>query len=137
MSDLYTKPELLAPGGNPVKARTALIYGADAVYIGGKAFGLRANADNFTLDEIKELVAFADEKGKKVYVTLNILPRSHEIRPMCEYAKELENKLSVFRTVTKTKSAVHLIMLTSNGISTSKYSNIVMQSLTADCLFGV
>lgn len=53
-----------------------------------------------------------------------------------KYAKELENKLSVFRTVTKTKSAVHLTMLTSNGIATNKYSNMVMQSLTADCLFA-
>lgn len=53
-----------------------------------------------------------------------------------KYAKELERKLSVFRTVTKTKSAVHLTMLTTNGISANKYSNMVMQSLTADCLFG-
>lgn len=54
-----------------------------------------------------------------------------------KYAKELESKLSVFRTVSKTKSAVHLTMLTMNGIQTNKYSNIVMQSLTADCLFYV
>lgn len=54
-----------------------------------------------------------------------------------KYAKELESKLSVFRTVSKTKSAVHLTMLTTNGIQTNKYSNIVMQSLTADCLFYV
>lgn len=52
-----------------------------------------------------------------------------------KYAKELENKISIFRTVSKTKSAVHLTMLTTNGISTNKYSNMVMQSLTADCLF--
>lgn len=53
-----------------------------------------------------------------------------------KYAKELENKLSVFRTVTKTKKAVHLTMLTTNGITQNKYSNMVMQNLTADCLFA-
>lgn len=84
------KPELLAPGGNPAKAKTALIYGADAVYVGGQAFGLRANADNFTVPELADLCSFAHGMGKNVYLTLNILPRTSEIKDMCRYAKEVE-----------------------------------------------
>lgn len=128
MSELYKKPELLAPGGNPVKARTALIYGADAVYIGGKAFGLRANADNFTIGEIRELVAFANENGKKVYVTLNILPRSHEIGPMCAYAKELEeagvhglivSDLGAFAAIRKSVSTPIHVSTQASNLNTS------------------
>lgn len=85
----YSTPELLAPGGSLTKAKTALDFGADAVYIGGSAFGLRANADNFTPDEIRELTAYANARGKKVYVTMNILPRTREIHAMCDYAREL------------------------------------------------
>ena len=66
------KPELLAPAGSLEKGRMALLYGADAVYLGGKAFGLRAFAANFSLEEIRELAAFAHAGGKKVYVTVNI-----------------------------------------------------------------
>ncbi len=89
MKTTRTIPELLAPGGSLTKAKTALNYGADAVYIGGSHFGLRANADNFTLDQIRELVTFANSRGKKVYVTLNMLPKTGEIPAMCDYAREL------------------------------------------------
>lgn len=88
--DTTTVPELLAPGGSPTKAMTALQFGADAVYIGGEAFGLRANAENFTPDQIRELTTFANRNRKKVYVTLNILPRTDEIPQMCAYAKVLQ-----------------------------------------------
>lgn len=84
------KPELLAPGGNPEKAKTALRYGADAVYIGGESFGLRAAAGNFTREDIDALLSFAKPLGKKVYVTLNILPRTRETAPLCRYAAELK-----------------------------------------------
>lgn len=59
------KPELLAPAGSLEKGRMALLYGADAVYLGGKAFGLRAFAANFSLEEIREMAAFAHEMGKR------------------------------------------------------------------------
>ena len=68
------KPELLAPGGSLEKLKVAIEYGADAVYIGGEAFSLRVAAENFSLDDIKEGIAFAHERGKKVYLTANILP---------------------------------------------------------------
>ena len=63
------KPELLAPAGNMEKLKMALQYGADAVYLGGQAFGLRAFGGNFTPEELREAVAFTHAMGKKVYVT--------------------------------------------------------------------
>ncbi len=86
------KPELLAPGGDLSKALTALKFGADAVYIGGTAFGLRAAAGNFSDADIDALLAFAHPLGRKVYVTLNILPRTGELEPMAEYARKLYKK---------------------------------------------
>lgn len=83
------KPELLCPAGNMAKLKTAFRYGADAVYIGGGAFGLRARADNFTREEMDMAMKYAHELGKKVYVTMNILPRNDDLAPMAEYAKEL------------------------------------------------
>ena len=68
------KIELLAPAGNLEKAKIALLYGADAVYVGGKQFSLRARASNFTNEDIKELCEFARGLNKKVYVTMNIIP---------------------------------------------------------------
>ena len=65
--------ELLIPAGSLDVLKTAVIYGADAVYLGGEAFGLRAKAKNFTNEEIKEGIAFAHDHGVKVYVTANIL----------------------------------------------------------------
>ena len=62
------KIELLAPAGNFSKLKTAIYFGADAVYVGGKTFSLRAYADNFTDEELKTAVEFVHEKGKKIYV---------------------------------------------------------------------
>ncbi len=83
--------ELLAPAGNLKKLKMAIIYGADAVYLGGEKFGLRAQAKNFTLDEIKEGVTFAHERGKKVYVTLNIIAHNEDLKDLPQYIKELSN----------------------------------------------
>ena len=67
------KIELLAPAGNLEKVKWAFMYGADAVYCGGKNYSLRANADNLSVDEIKEACSYAHSLGKKVYVTVNIV----------------------------------------------------------------
>jgi len=83
-------PELLAPAGDLERLKVALLYGADAVYIGGKIFGLRANAINFTTDEMKEAVTFAHSLNKKVYVTVNIVLHNKEIKFLLDYLKELE-----------------------------------------------
>lgn len=73
------KPELLAPGGSLEKLKTVIEYGADAVYIGGEAFSLRTASENFTDDEIAEGLRFAHERGKKVYLTANIIPHNSDI----------------------------------------------------------
>ena len=82
--------ELLSPAGDLERLKIALLYGADAVYIGGPSFGLRANAINFTLDEIEEGCTFAHKLNKKVYVTVNIALHNKEIPLLDEYLKNLE-----------------------------------------------
>ena len=79
------KPELLAPAGNLEKLKVAFAYGADAVYIGGKQFGLRAFADNFTLEEMEEGISYAHQLNKKVYVTINIFARNDDFVGMKDY----------------------------------------------------
>ena len=83
------KPELLAPAGSMEKLRIALLYGADAVYIGGTEFGLRAYASNFDIAEIAEAAAFAHELGKKVYVTVNIFAHNNDIERLSDYLREI------------------------------------------------
>ena len=82
--------ELLAPAGSYAKFLTALQFGADAVYLGGKQFSLRTFADNFTEEELASAVALAHEKGKKVYVTANIFARNGDFPKMEGYFKRLE-----------------------------------------------
>lgn len=79
------KPELLAPAGDLEKLKMAILYGADAVYLGGEHFGLRALAKNFTLEEMEEGVKFAHLKEKKVYITLNIIPHNEDLEGLEEY----------------------------------------------------
>ena len=69
-------PELLAPAGNMEKLKAALRFGADAVYLAGQRFGMRAGADNFDLAEMKQAVEYAHALGKKVYLTVNTMPRT-------------------------------------------------------------
>ena len=87
---MIKKPELLAPAGDLERLKIALLYGADAVYIGGPAFGLRANAINFTLDDIKEGCEFAHKLNKRVHVTVNIVLHNKEIDGLIKYLKDLE-----------------------------------------------
>lgn len=79
------KPELLAPAGNFSKLKTAVYYGADAVYIGGKSFSLRALSDNFTDEEIARAVEYAHGKNVKVYVTVNIFAKNSDLDKAKEY----------------------------------------------------
>lgn len=85
------KPELLAPAGTLEKLKMALLYGADAVYMGGKAFGLRAFGGNFNDDELKEGIAFAHSLQKKAYVTVNIFPHNEDLIALPEYIKFLSD----------------------------------------------
>ena len=85
------KIELMAPAGDIEKLKIALLYGADIVYIGGKKYSLRANASNFTIEDIKSSCIFAHKLGKKVYVTVNILFHDEDLEGVKAYLKELEN----------------------------------------------
>lgn len=84
------KTELLIPAGSLEVLKIAVIFGADAVYIGGEAFGLRAKAKNFSPEDMKEGIAFAHEHGVKVYVTANILAHNEDLAGAGEYFKELK-----------------------------------------------
>ena len=85
------KIELLSPAGDMSKLKTALYFGADAVYIGGKSFSLRALAGNFTDDEIRNAVEYSHNLGKKVYVTVNVFARNSDIGSLGKYLKFLES----------------------------------------------
>lgn len=82
--------ELLAPAGSLESLKWAILYGADAVYVGGPSFGLRANALNFSLEELEEGIQFAHQKNKKVYVTVNIVMHEKETKELETYLKALE-----------------------------------------------
>ena len=84
------KPELLAPAGDLEKLKVAVTYGADAVYLGGNALGMRAAAKNFTPEEMREGIQFAHQRGKKVYVTCNIFAHNADFTGMSDYFKALE-----------------------------------------------
>ena len=83
------KPELLAPGGSLEKLKAAINYGADAVYIGGDAFSLRVAAENFSYEDMKEGIKYAHDRGKKVYLTANILPHNEDIAQFEDFIKEI------------------------------------------------
>lgn len=87
---MLKKPELLAPAGDLERLKIALLYGADAVYCGGPGFGLRANATNFTFEDLKEGIAFAHSLNKKVYVTINIVLHNKEAEEILTYLKQIE-----------------------------------------------
>ena len=115
---MINKPELLAPAGNLERLKIALKYGADAVYIGGPLLKLRANAINFTFEEIKEGVEFAHSLNKKVYVTVNIVLHNEELKELEMYLKKLEecnvdaiivsDQIVVKDALEKTNLEVHL-----------------------------
>jgi putative protease len=87
---MIKKPELLAPAGSLEKLKWAITYGADAIYIGGENYSLRANAKNFTMDEIRKGVLFAHENNAKVYVAVNIVFHDEDVEGLGEYLNNLE-----------------------------------------------
>ena len=85
-------PELLSPAGNFEKLKAALLYGADAVYCAGQMFGMRSAADNFSNDELREAVEYTHARGKKLYLTVNTMPRTNEyplLRKFLPFAERL------------------------------------------------
>lgn len=85
------KPEVLAPAGNLRNVKAALDYGADAVYCGGKAFGMRSAPKNLSLEDFEEAAKYAHQRGGRIYVTCNILPRNDEIEQMNQYLYDLSS----------------------------------------------
>ncbi len=85
------KPELLSPAGDLARLKTAIRYGADAVYIGGTSFSLRARASNFTLDDIKEACEFAHMHGARVHVTVNMIPHEEDFEGFAQYVEKLQD----------------------------------------------
>lgn len=84
------KPELLAPAGDIERLKIAVLYGADAVYMGGEMYGLRAKAKNFSKEQMQEGINFAHERGVKVYITANIYAHNDDFQGMAEYFQEVE-----------------------------------------------
>ena len=86
-----TNIELLAPAGDLERAKVALDFGADAIYIGGKRFSLRYRASNFEVKDIKDAVDYAHAKGKRVFVTVNMIPHQGDLKGLEEYLIELNS----------------------------------------------
>ena len=86
----YCKPELLAPAGDLLRCKTAILYGADAVYLGGRKYSLRSRASNFTEADIREACAFAEEHGASIHVTVNEIPHEEDFDGLEAYLKFLE-----------------------------------------------
>ena len=93
MEAIMKKPELMVPASNLEVLKVAVIFGADAVYIGGEAFGLRAKAKNFSMEDIKEGIDFAHAHGVKVYVTANILAHNNDLKGVKNYFLELKEQM--------------------------------------------
>ena len=89
---MIKRPEILAPAGNFEKLTFAVLYGADAVYVAGKSFGMRAASDNFSNEELCQAVKYCHERGVKLYVTVNIMPREYELAELPSYLEFLNNE---------------------------------------------
>ena len=88
---MYKKPELLAPAGDMERLKMAVLYGADAVYLAGTDFGMRAFAGNFAPDELRQAVDFAHSHGVRVHCTINTMPRNEEVVRLPEHLERLND----------------------------------------------
>lgn len=131
--------ELLSPAGDMEKLKTAIYFGADAVYVAGKNFGLRAFAENFELDELKEATLFCHQKNKKIYVTVNIIAHNEDFAGLKEYLEFLQEikvdgvivaDLGVASFVKKYAPSLELHISTQANVI-NKYSALLMAELGA------
>lgn len=131
--------EILSPAGDLERLKWALTYGADAVYIGGYNYSLRANANNFSIGEIKEAVTFAHNLNKKVYVTVNILFHNEDLKNLDDYLIELSNAnvdafivsdMTVIKRINELKLKPELHISTQES-STNKYTIKFWENLGA------
>lgn len=131
--------EILSPAGDLERLKWALTYGADAVYIGGYNYSLRANANNFSIDDIKEAVTFAHNLNKKVYVTVNILFHNEDLNGLDEYLTTLSklgvdafivSDMSVIKRINELKLKPEIHISTQES-STNKYTFKFWENLNA------
>ncbi|MCR4647337.1 MAG: U32 family peptidase [Oscillospiraceae bacterium] len=130
------RPEVLAPAGDRERLEAALDFGADAVYLGGTMFGMRAGAPNFEAEALCDAVKTAHDRGVKVYLTVNTLPRSKEIALLPQFLSEAVNAgvdavivadLGVFQTVRKLYPDLHVHMSTQTGIVNYATANVLYE----------
>lgn len=123
------KIELLSPAGDLERLKIAVLYGADAVYIGGKKFSLRSRASNFDLETIEKGVQFAKAHGARVHVTVNMIPHEDDLEDLADYLKELERvgvtaiicaSLSVVRTAKQVAPKLEVHLSTQHSTTNSK-----------------
>ncbi|OQX93916.1 MAG: protease, partial [Tenericutes bacterium 4572_104] len=129
------KVELLAPAGNLEKAKIALLYGADAVYVGGLRFSLRVRASNFTLDMLNELVLFAHERNKLVYVTMNIVTHDSDLEGLDEYLLSLD-KIGIDAIISTSFAIIERAKLLTNLEIHLSTQFSVSNSLLADYFYN-
>lgn len=131
--------ELLAPAGDMEKLKTAIHFGADAVYVAGKNYGLRAMSANFTNEELEQAVKMVHKLGKKIYVTLNIYAKEADFNGLAEYVRYLESidvdavlvsDLGIFEIVKQTAPKLQ-IHISTQANTTNKYSAAMYQKLGA------
>lgn len=109
------KPELLAPAGDLQRAKTAILYGADAVYLGGKRFSLRSRASNFTMEDIQEICQFAKEYHAHVHVTVNMIPHEEDFEGLKEYLQDLQ-KAGVTAVIVASPAIMRMVKQYAGGL---------------------
>jgi putative protease len=128
------KPELLAPAGDMERLAMALHYGADAVYLAGKRFGMRASAGNFSMEELAQACALAHENGAAVHLTCNTLPREDELKALPDFLREAENAgvdafiiadLGVMKLAERYAPSVQRHVSTQLGVINSATANVL------------
>jgi len=130
------KPEILSPAGNPESLDYALAYGADAVYLAGKSFGMRSGAGNFDEEQLSEALSKAHAAGVSVYVTCNVIPREYELGDLKAFLERMETSgvdalivgdLGVFALAKKYAPSIPLHVSTQTGVANSETANLLYE----------
>ena len=135
------KPELLAPAGDLSRCKTAIRYGAVAVYIGGQLFSLRSRASNFSIEDIREACHFAKEYGARIHVTVNMIPHEEDFDGLKEYIHELDQagvtavivaSVAIMKLVKETAPRLEVHCSTQMSITNSDTAKFLRETLAVD-----
>ena len=129
------KPELLAPAGDLKRCLTAIRYGADAVYIGGRSFSLRSRASNFTMDDIREACAFAKEHGARIHVTVNMIPHDEDFDGLKEYLAQLQDA-GVHAVIVASPAVMRLVRECAPALEVHCSTQLSVTNASAACFFA-